>query len=77
MVGGKGNSKGQDAISYGQSQWTVGTCNNMLHVLVVSATSLGLLGRPTLLYQIFPVGVPERPCVLEAYHDYSRTQTSH
>ena len=23
----------------------------------------------------FPVGVPERPCVLEAYHDYSRTQT--
>ena len=25
----------------------------------------------------FPVGVPERPCVPEAYHDYSRTQTSH
>jgi len=24
-----------------------------------------------------PVGVPERPCVPEAYHDYSRTQTSH
>ena len=23
------------------------------------------------------VGVPERPCVPEAYHDYSRTQTSH
>jgi len=25
----------------------------------------------------FPVGVPERPCVPETYHDYSRTQTSH
>jgi hypothetical protein len=27
--------------------------------------------------RLFPEGVPERPCVLEAYHDYSRTQTSH
>ena len=26
--------------------------------------------------RLFPEGVPERPCVLEAYHDYSRTQTS-
>ena len=78
MVGGKGNGRGEDAISYGQSQWGVGTCNNVLPVFVVSATSLGLLGRPTLLYQIFfPVGVPERPCVPEVYHDYSRTQTSH
>ena len=25
----------------------------------------------------FPVGVPERPGDPEAYHDYSRTQTSH
>ena len=25
----------------------------------------------------FPVGVPERPSVPEAYHDYTRTQTSH
>jgi len=25
----------------------------------------------------FPEGVPERPCVLEAYHYYSRTQTRH
>ena len=56
---------------------SVGTCNNMLPVFVVSATSLGLLGRPTLLYHFFPVGVPERPYVPEAYHDYSRTQTSH
>jgi len=30
MVGGKGN-----AISYGQSQWRVGTCNNVLPVFVV------------------------------------------
>jgi len=27
--------------------------------------------------KFFPVGVPERPCVPEAYHDYSRIQTSH
>jgi len=27
--------------------------------------------------RFFPVGVPEIPCVPEAYHDYSRTQTSH
>ena len=27
--------------------------------------------------RFFHVGVPERPCVPEAYHDYSRTQTSH
>ena len=77
MVGGKGNGRGEDAISCGQSQWSVGTCNNVLPVFVVSATSLGLLGRPTSLYQIFPVGVPERPCVPEAYRDYSRTETSH
>jgi len=50
-------------------------CSELLSL--VSATSLGLLGRPTLLYQILPVGVPETPCVPEAYHDYSRTQTSH
>ena len=25
----------------------------------------------------FPVAVPERPGVPKAYHDYSRTQTSH
>jgi len=53
MVGGKRNGRGEDAISYGQSQWSVGTCNNVLLVFVVSATSLGLLGRPTSLYQIF------------------------
>ena len=29
MVGGKGNGRGEDAISYGQSQWIVGTCNNV------------------------------------------------
>jgi len=52
----KGNGRGEDAISYGQSQWSVGTCNNVLPVFVVSATSLGLLGRPTLLYQIFSCG---------------------
>ena len=40
----------------------------MLPVFVVSATSLGLLGRPTLLY-LFRVGVPARPCVPEACHD--------
>jgi len=50
VVGGKRNGRGEDAISYGQSQWKVGTCNNVLSVFVVSATSLGLLGRPTLLY---------------------------
>ena len=27
--------------------------------------------------RFFPVGVPGRPCVPEAYHDYTRTQTSH
>ena len=27
--------------------------------------------------RLFPEGVPERQCVLEAYHDYSRTQKSH
>jgi hypothetical protein len=43
----------------------------------VSVTSLGLLDRPTLQYQIFSVGVPERPGVPEAYHDCTRTQTSH
>jgi len=26
MVGVKGNGRGEDAISYGQSQWSVGTC---------------------------------------------------
>ena len=26
--------------------------------------------------EFFPVVVPERPCVPEAYRDYSRTQTS-
>jgi len=56
--------------------WAVGTCNNVLPVFVVSATSLGLLSRPTSLHQIFSYGgVPERTCVTEAYHDYSRTQT--
>ena len=78
MVGGKGNGRGEDVISYGHSQWNVGESNNVLPVFVVSATSLGLPGRPTSLYQIFSCGgVPERPCVPEAYHDYSRTQTSH
>jgi len=31
----------------------------------------------TVPYFFFPVGVPERPCVPEAYRDYSRIQTSH
>ena len=53
MVGGKGNGRGEDAISYGQSQLSVGKCNNVLPVFVASATSLGLLGRPKLLYQNF------------------------
>ena len=53
MVGVKGNGREEDAISYGQSQWSVGTCNSVLPVFVVSATSLSLLGRPKLLYQIF------------------------
>jgi len=48
VVGGKGNGRGEDAISYGQSQWSVGTCNNVLPVFVVLVTSLGLLGRPNL-----------------------------
>jgi len=52
----RGTGRGEDAISYGQSQWSVGTCNNVLPVFVVSATSLGLLGRPTLLYHIFSCG---------------------
>ena len=56
VVGGKGNGRGEDAISYGQWQWGVGSCNNVLPMFVVSATSLGLLGRPTLLYQIFSYG---------------------
>jgi len=51
-----GNGRGEDAISYDQSQWSVGTCNNVLPVFVVSVTSFGLLGRPTLLYQIFSCG---------------------
>ena len=42
-------------------RWNVQQCSELLSL--VSATSLGLLGRPTLLYQILPVGVPERPCV--------------
>lgn len=56
MVGGKGNGRGDDTISYGQLQWSVGTCNNVLPVFVVSATSLGLLSHLTLLYQIFFCG---------------------
>ena len=56
MVGGKWNSRGEDAISHGQSRWSVGTRNNVLPVSVVSATSLGLLGRPNLLYQMFSCG---------------------
>ena len=56
MVGGKGNSRGEGAILYGQSQRSVGTCNNLLPVLLVSATSLGLLVRPSLLYKIFSLG---------------------
>ena len=76
MVGGEGNGSCEDAILYGQSQWNVGTCSDVLPVYVVSATSLGLLSRPTSLHQIFSYGgVPERTCVTEAYHDYSRTQT--
>ena len=59
----------------GATAQTARKCSELLSL--VSATSLGLLGRPTLLYQIFPVGVPERPCVPEAYRNYSRTQTSH
>jgi len=35
MVGREGNGKGEDTISYGQSQWSVGTCNNVLPVFVV------------------------------------------
>ena len=50
-------------------------CSELLSL--VSATSLGLHGRPTLLYQTFSWGVPEIPCVPVAYHDYSRTETSH
>jgi len=56
VVGGKGNGRGEDAISYSLSQWSVGTCNNVLPVFVVSATPLGLLGRPNLLYQGFTCG---------------------
>ena len=56
MLGGKGNGGGEDAISYGQWPWSVGTRNNVLPVFVVSATSLGLLGRPNLQYQIFSCG---------------------
>ena len=37
MFGVKGNGRGEDAISYGQSQWSVGTCNNVITVFVVSA----------------------------------------
>jgi len=55
-VGEKRNGREEGAISYGQSQWSFGTCNNVLPVFVVSATSLGLLGRPNLLYQIFSCG---------------------
>jgi len=54
--GGKGNGRGEDAISYGQLQWSVGTCNNVLPVFEVSATSLGPLGHPTSLYQISSCG---------------------
>ena len=56
MVGRKGNGGEEDTFSYGQSQWSVGTCDNVLPVFVVSATSLGLLGRLTLQYQIFSCG---------------------
>jgi hypothetical protein len=30
VVGGKGNDRGADAILYGESQWSVETCNNGL-----------------------------------------------
>jgi len=56
MVGGMGNGRGEDAISYAPSQWSVRTCNNVLPVFVVSATSLALLGRPNLLCQFFSCG---------------------
>ena len=39
MVGGKGNGRGEDAISYGLLQWSIRTCNNVLPVFVVSATA--------------------------------------
>ena len=32
MVGLKGKGRGEDAILYGHSQWSVGTCNNVLPV---------------------------------------------
>jgi hypothetical protein len=35
VVGGKGNGRGEDAILYGQSQRSVGTCNNALPVFVL------------------------------------------
>jgi len=35
VVGRMGNSWGGDAISCGQSQWSIGTCNNVLPVFVV------------------------------------------
>jgi len=53
VAGGKGEGRREDAISYDRSQCSVGTCNNVLPVFVVSATSLALLSRPNLLYQIF------------------------
>ena len=38
---------------------------------------LACLVARTYSTRFYPVGVPARPCVPEAYHDYSRIQTSH
>jgi hypothetical protein len=54
-----------------------GALESATPVFAVSATSLGLLGRPSLLYQIFFLWGFLKDRVPEAYHDYSRTQTSH
>ena len=79
-LAGKRNGRVKDATSYVQSQWSVGTCNDVLPLFEVAATSLGLLDHPTSLYKFFFFwggGFPERQCVPEAYRDHSKTQTSH
>jgi hypothetical protein len=40
VVGRKGNGRGEDAISFGQSQWSVGTCNVLPVFVVITKQSL-------------------------------------
>jgi hypothetical protein len=82
VVGRRGNGRREDATSYGQEQWRVGTCNNVLPVFVVITKLFGEIAwparSPDLTVPDFSLwGFLKDRVFPKAYHDYSRTETSH